>query len=714
MRKMDKPEQVITEEALSGFSHLGEFCDVINITEDEFMEQFKTLLSFDGMTGLQNSVLQKSLDNSYVFIYFNNYLNNEDHGAKITTIVVEKDYTCLNFLEDYVNYYARCYTPYRKKCKRLHLFRGTPFDLDNFKKMLLDPEREEWKDYQGCIVVKPIPKGVFGVTYLNHYDSIHGKNEYDINPIPKKGLHDRRLRYYKCLTDQTVNIFGIKKIIKTMPFKEQDGIVASCATTAMWMAFHKTAEIFKTKAPSLSEITLLAGDNEYSPGRIFPSRGLLVSQVCKAINNLGMVAEIKTDFHTLSYFKMYLHAYLQGDIPVLFGFNMIGNGNGESRHMVTMNGYRYDSEKYGDYQNLYISDTIEKFYAHDDQIGPFTRIEVKNAKNHPHKDGTSETKFDAEGKRKGNEHLRVVTAWWLNDDKALESMAYKDNFKKDSSNYRQAVADYLIVPLSSTIKVSFDDIYDKMLMIQAVSSYYIGMSFFSKQRDQENEDVQDEMREVRSSEGYSEINKRTGFTWNILITKNNNYKSWLHSYFENFNQKELLSKVDVLMLSLPKYIWVVQAYEGDNLLFDFIFDTVENNMYGLPICVNIYRKGVEEVIKCWNNEKLTYSFSAESNEYNKSLLKELNEKIKINGKHLMNWEQIINNINNRMEEEREKFKEDDIGELSTYATIMLQELKTSIEKMPIDEEIEDIFDPIPNDHKMTKPQKLKTYTKVSD
>jgi len=132
-------------------------------------------------------------------------------------------------------------------------------------------------------------------------------------------------RYYKCLTKNTVNLFGKELTITTMPFKEQDGAVASCASTALWMAFQKTSEIFNSTAPSLSEITILAGGGEEGTGRIFPSKGLSTSQVLTAISKLRMTPYIEEFFYyndgikTTTYLKSELHAYLKGDIPVLLG-----------------------------------------------------------------------------------------------------------------------------------------------------------------------------------------------------------------------------------------------------------------------------------------------------------------------------------------------------------------------------------------------------------
>lgn len=593
--------------------NLRNYCVVVPIDtqESSFDKTFISLLPVENKESIP--LLQKDFQDSHIFKYFTNYLNNEPNGLGVGTIVSELQYTCLNFLEDFVNYYARCYTPYEKNCKRLHFF-SCRFAEDIFKEMVFNPNHGNWASYQGCMVVKPIPKGVIGVTYLNHYDSACNGG----------GSAEKR-RHYKCLTRHSINLFGKELDVETMPFKEQDGVVASCATTAMWMAFHKTAEIFHTKAPSLSEITILAGDNENNPGKIFPSRGLRVSQVCKAIYSLGMVPELKTEFESLSYFKGYVHAYLKCGIPVLFGFTF-KNETQDENHLITLNGYRYYN--LGDEQSYHrmIADDIEKFYAHDDQIGPFARIVVEENNN-------PEVEARGNDTRYANNHLDVITAWWKDPETATRSMTANGDFKRNHSNFLHGRPDYLIVPLSSTIKVTYDDIADRFHLIHFMASFYLRLSSDTATLD---------------------------ISWDIFLMKNNDYKQWLHDHFSGFGAHNPLENVEVMMLSLPKYIWVIQAFFKNTLLFDFLFDTVESNIYGLPICVNVYHKAVEAVITHWrdNGRRDIYdSFSSNPANYNESLLRRLNQEIKVTQKIKNDWKDIIEATDSLVESEQISYEE---------------------------------------------------------
>ncbi|MDR1880515.1 MAG: hypothetical protein LBQ78_06240 [Tannerellaceae bacterium] len=520
-----------------------------------FRENFKNALLLK-----DTPILQKEIENSSIFNCFTSYLFAEKNGLNIRTIIVEKNYTCQNYLEDYANYYAKCYTAYKKTCKRIHFF-SKEFSKQDFENMIYDHKSELWNSYEGCIVAKPIPTGIFGVTYIKTY------KYKDDNATP-----NAKYRHYRCLSKHNINLFGRKCEVTTMPFKEQDGVVASCATTALWTAFHKTAELFQTKAPSLSEITLLAGDGPDSTGKIFPSVGLTHMQVAKAIQNLGLVPEIKTLSPENKYFDGYLkgfiYAYLRADIPVLLGMRFEDKNQD---HLVTLNGYRFNKEKYEGRSSFdKVSDYIDRFYAHDDQVGPFSRIRFKD-----------------------NDESKVVTSWWRRDI-GIESLTNK-KLKENVENFLSAEPKCVIIPLSPTIKVTYEDILTRYEHIKFICDKYLLPGDNNSKR----------------------------FNWDLFLIKNNDYKAFL---YDNVEKDSLgIDKTDILFRSLPKYIWVIQGYIKDKLAFDFIFDSIEKDIFGLPISVNIYNKVIKIHFENNKNSKafsllLYNSFSAEKDKYKESLL----------------------------------------------------------------------------------------------
>ena len=76
--------------------------------------------------------LAKAISNEYTspdvislknhFLYLKDYLASPDIDAK--SIVIEDNYVSKDFLHDYTSYYALCFEPYPKICKRVHFFKN--------------------------------------------------------------------------------------------------------------------------------------------------------------------------------------------------------------------------------------------------------------------------------------------------------------------------------------------------------------------------------------------------------------------------------------------------------------------------------------------------------------------------------------------------------------------------------------------------------------
>ena len=526
-------------------------------TDKDFTETFSTLLKIQ-----DKKIPQRNPEESQIFHYLTRYLRTEAHGIGVKTIICEKEYICLNFLEDYANYYSRTYTDYDKKCKRIHFF-SVEFSESDFRKMILDANDKRWNAYKGCIVVKPIPKGLFGVTYLSTYDY----------SITQNGKGSCANRYYTCLTENKINLFGHEKKIMTMPFKEQDGAVASCASTALWMAFHKTAELFHTKAPSLSEITILAGAGNNS-GRIFPSKGLNFTQICTAISVLGMTPELQDD---PSHFRCKLHAYLKCGIPVLLGMHHLKGAKKPYNHLVTMNGYRYKENKYqtsiSQEECLLLSDTIEMFYVNDDQVGPFARTRI---------DSTQE----------GTE-IKIITSWGEKNGKTFSD-----------KKFIEAQPAFVVIPLNASIRVPFEDIYIYFLAIRALIELILYIN-----------------------------SDKTIHCYDIYLIQSNEYKKSIINKYDHILKKCSKSSrntiekrvIDFLSTSFPKYIWVIEVIDENSIpILDFIYDSVESRTNGLPIYNNIFNDKFDkakQIAQDINSDrKIENSFSCEYETFKNSFL----------------------------------------------------------------------------------------------
>lgn len=334
-----------------------------------------------------NSSLALALENQYTsaevissknhFIYLTNYLGSSDMDAK--TIVIEEDYISKDFLHDYASYYALCFERYPKFCKRVHFFNKT-FTTDEFKNIILGKEEDNkgfWEHYLGFIVVKPIPVTVIGYTVLKTYS-----NSIDFNARNFWGVRDYNIHFY-----------GNEIKIKSLAFQEQDTVLAACATTAIWSMLNKASVDFHTILKSPSQITKDADNVSPDGSRLFPNKGLDILQICQAILNSGLVSEVKQpDFFLKDstgkaigrivsnrYLKKILNAYAPIGIPIILVIN-VPNGDTYGLHAITISGFKQKAPAviHPNNEISWLSDNIEKFYAHDDQWGPFSRIDFKN------------------------------------------------------------------------------------------------------------------------------------------------------------------------------------------------------------------------------------------------------------------------------------------------------------------------------------------------
>jgi hypothetical protein len=329
--------------------------------------------------------------------YFDKYFAE----IKVQTLLVEYNYVDRDFLEDFAGYYARCFPDYRHRCTRIHLF-GNHFTDDDFRNLLLNPNDSNLnqevleREYLGFIVIKPLPQTVIGRTCIATYPP------------------DGERRYFPIVRNYRVNIFGMTLSVKTLAFQEQDQVAAACATSALWTLFQRTGREFQHAIPSPVEITKKAFSNFPLAKRVLPttiralpnSDGLSPEMMAQAIREVGLEPNainlnyasdpLKTQAYLL---RSTLSAYLHCGIPLAMGFKIVSfkkeDGDNlehekyifselEGLHAVAVTGYSLGnsgakpSERYFGFSLK--ANRIDKIYVHDDQVGPFARMEFDEFK----------------------------------------------------------------------------------------------------------------------------------------------------------------------------------------------------------------------------------------------------------------------------------------------------------------------------------------------
>ena len=131
-------------------------------------------------------------------------------------ILVENEYVDRDYLDDYANYYSKCFKFYPRFCTRLHFLKKLEDNqidkcLESYNQSLL---KSIQRNYLGFVVVKSLPQSVIGRTVLKP------------NSRDEKELLDNYFSYGKqvfhSLRKDSANVFGLSLNLKSLAFQEQD------------------------------------------------------------------------------------------------------------------------------------------------------------------------------------------------------------------------------------------------------------------------------------------------------------------------------------------------------------------------------------------------------------------------------------------------------------------------------------------------------------
>ncbi|WP_431167658.1 hypothetical protein [Tenacibaculum halocynthiae] len=446
-----------------------------------------------------------------------------------TYFLVEDPYIDKDFLEDYSNYYARSYRNHGRFCERIHFFsKSEAFELntEKFQKIVVSIDKEEISElnrcYLGFVTLRPssLTKRI-GKTCLKNYKNDSSRN-----------------RQYTAVREYKVNLYGIPLEVNSMAFQEQDEAVAVCASIALWSAFQITGKHNQHEIPSPSIVTKLAL-SESSYVKEYPSIGLTSEQIAVAVNKVGITPTIRVMRNTRE-LKQYIYAYLKAKIPIVCGISLFdvrsdlktgekSIASSKSFHAITINGFSFEDgevEMAVGKKGLQLrSSRMTKFFAHDDQLCPFSRIDFNSKTN----------------VKIGNLPCNLMHTTWKSD-------------KKEVEEYKYAKIETIIVPLNHKVRVSYQEVLVKIRNYSIVLRNSIKVFF-------EKSDIK--------------IKISNRFEWEIYLTKVNDFKKEIR---ENSTIDEKI-KLNILMYqNYPKYIWVARAYKKDNIKLELIFDATESKI----------------------------------------------------------------------------------------------------------------------------------------
>jgi len=300
--------------------------------------------------------------------YLKSYLADPAMGA--TRIVVESPYVDRHYLEEFAGYYAANLQAPSNKTTRLHFFRGEHGEdlLDRaLERAASDgPDAASaalQEDYLGFVVIRPLPAAPVGRTVLAQYRG------------------DPQRVYQPAQSEHRVHICGLTLRVQALPFQQQDEAVGACATTALWSALSRAVRADGGRAPTPLTVTKAATQFNVT-GRGLPAAdGLDLNQMLAAVKSFGYSPLVLKPGGAASQgaFISSVVTYLRSGIPVILRIHGAGQG-----HALTLSGYREHPTEHHAIQ-VSPSRTLPTmkpvhFYAHDDRLGPYARLEVVTEK----------------------------------------------------------------------------------------------------------------------------------------------------------------------------------------------------------------------------------------------------------------------------------------------------------------------------------------------
>ena len=459
---------------------------------------------------------------SYIFSYL------ESGTTTASTAVFENEYIDKHYLQDYAEYYVRCFNEYPRFCSRIHFFSQKFTETEFVSSLEEDKSSFLQESYLGYVVIRPIPSAYFAKICLQVPKEIAQKKNTQI--ITQKNK---------------VSLFGIPLHVDTVPILEQDKIVAACATSALWTLLCAHGHINQKNLPSPSAITKAATLQDKASERTFPNYGLQFKQIGRCLKHYGLEPSIhlfqSNDFNKrIEKIKELVHAYTSMGIPTLLGgsiFEIDSSSDNElkkhcGKHLVCILGSETSEINSGKKDELnFKAHSIKKLYVHDDRIGPYSTIPL-DIKEFDVKNLDSETYVQPDQK--------TISGIIINS----ESECF--------------IPDVLIIGTYHKVRITYENI---LLTCRAIYNYITYL----------DADIKD----TKSNKDTLQYDEIISGNWEIKLSTNKKVKSSVISspsfIASNGNDK----KIDFITKSLPKYIWQCRVLCKGEVCLDFLFDATE-------------------------------------------------------------------------------------------------------------------------------------------
>jgi hypothetical protein len=464
------------------------------------------------------------------FKFINGYLDK----LNCKYLVMETDYVSETYSQEFEYYYSSEFKNISKFTSRIHFFS----EIDELKKIdfvnfCMCSKKSVQKSYIGYIVVKPVANSFWGVTMLKQYEK-------------------SKKRWFNSTIKDNVFIANFKLSIKTLPFQPQDSTLSECATTSLWSNLYYAHKSFRLPYLSVASLSKLIKDKTpYTDGYEKEPPfflGLTTPQIQKIITEYGLLpvsypllsqkqhemyffssySKVKNDSisiqneENINHFKNLIYAYNYAGFPILLGYKILNySKNKYPSHLVVINGFKINDSIT---ENSFYSEKIESLYAHDDQFGPFSKIDFQDIND-----------LDT------GKNITVLKTQFL------------INSENEETSY-QGVPTYLYISTPTKIRLTYLGVDKIQNSFRFIIEEILAIVF------EKNDEDFNLKRKIYIEKGAS-YKKR-------LI------KKYLGSNIRIYNE--------IVNSSFPEYVWIINFYNENGAVCDLILDstcTLESYCY---------------------------------------------------------------------------------------------------------------------------------------
>ncbi len=182
-------------------------------------------------------------------------------------ILIERNYTDKDYRSTYYNFYAKKGSRYRADCVRLHFFDQTVTFDDAALRLISHGDPRLTDHYFGFMVLRPTGTGTIGRSVLS--------------PDVRRGA----CRYI-IAAEHKVHLLGHRLMICGFPSMDQHIDISVCAHAACWSILRHYSERYTAYGEHLThDITTMA--QQFDPGGLVPSRGLVITQAERVFQEAG-------------------------------------------------------------------------------------------------------------------------------------------------------------------------------------------------------------------------------------------------------------------------------------------------------------------------------------------------------------------------------------------------------------------------------------------